>query len=308
MVFFKTNMQNTHTIAMVRPAAFGFNIETADNNHFQDSAQKNNSSLQTQALQQFDAMVQLLGSYGIDVLVLEDNIDPEKPDAIFPNNWFSCNNGNITIYPMYAKNRRTEKRALLIQNLKTKTGITVVNDWSEFEQQRYFLEGTGSMIIDHEHRIIYACLSARTNESLFKKYCKNNNYTSVSFAAADENGNEIYHTNVMMCVGNNFAVVCLNAISNNLERKKVTDSLQQTGHKIVDISFYQMNNFAGNMLQLINKKGEYFLVMSTTAFNSLDAGQITTLKKYSTIITPQVNHIEKAAGGSVRCMMAELFY
>ncbi len=301
-------MQNTHTVVMVRPAAFGFNEETALNNHFQENSQQNNSQLQQLAMQQFDAMVQLLFSHGIEVLVLKDTADPKKPDAIFPNNWFSCNNGKITIYPMQAKNRRIEKRKDLIEILKNKTGITIINDWSEFEKNEMFLEGTGSMIIDHDYRIIYACLSARTNETLLKDYCKKNNYTLIAFNAADKNGNEIYHTNVMMCVGNRFAVICLDAVTNDIERKVIVNNLQITGHEIVDISFTQMNSFAGNMLQLMNKKGEYFLVMSTTAFESLTHKQILTLQKYSTIITPDVNYIEKASGGSVRCMMAELFY
>ena len=299
--------QHTHTIAMVRPAAFGFNEETAANNFFQDSSQKNKEQLQQLALQQFDAMVLLLRSHEIDVLVLEDKAMPQKPDAIFPNNWFSCQDGTITLYPMFAKNRRIEKRQELVEILKNKTGIAVVNDWSEYEAKEKFLEGTGSMIIDHAFRIIYAGLSVRTDKNLLESFCKKNNYTSISFCAADENGNEIYHTNVMMCVGNRFAVVCLDAITNDLEKKIVVHELETTGHEIVPISFAQMNNFAGNMLQLINKKGEYLLVMSKTALNSLTTEQINTLQKYSTIVSPDVSHIENAAGGSVRCMIAELF-
>lgn len=300
--------QNTHTIAMVRPAAFSFNEETAANNFFQNSTQKNNGLLQQLALQQFDAMVLLLRRHDIDVLVLEDTATPGKPDAVFPNNWFSCQDGAITLYPMFAQNRRTEKRQELIENLKSKTGISVVNDWSEFEAKRKFLEGTGSMIIDHEFRIIYACLSVRTDKILLENFCKKNNYMPLSFCAADENGKEIYHTNVMMCVGNCFAVVCLDAMVIDIEKKILVHELETTGHEIVTISFEQMNQFAGNMLQLKNKRGEYFLVMSKTAFDSLSPKQITALQKYSTIVSPDVSHIEKAAGGSVRCMIAELFF
>ena len=301
-------MQITHTIAMVRPAAFGFNEETAANNFFQDINQKNNVQLQQLALQQFDAMVLLLRSHEIDVLVLQDTATPEKPDAIFPNNWFSCQENAITIFPLFAQNRRTEKREQLIEELKLKTGIAIVNDWSVFEEKEKYLEGTGSMVIDHEHRKIYACFSERTDKDLLESFCRKNNYTPISFSAADENGNEIYHTNVMMNVGNRFAVICLDAIPKDAERKMVMHQLETTRHEIVAISFAQMNNFAGNMLQLINKKGEYFLVMSKTAFDSLTPQQVTSLQKYSTIISPNVSHIEKAAGGSVRCMMAELFY
>ena len=251
-------MQNTHTVAMVRPAAFGFNEETASNNYFQHSSLKTNEQLQQLALYQFDAMLLLLRSVEIDVLVLEDTATPQKPDAVFPNNWFSCQDGAITLYPMFAKNRRIEKREELIKILKSKTRISVVNDWSIYEAKGTFLEGTGSMIIDHEFRIIYACLSVRTDKILLENFCKKNNYTPLSFCAADENGNEIYHTNVMMCVGNRFAVLCLDAIANDFEKKIVVHELETTGHEIVTISFEQMNQFAGNMLQLKNKKGAYF--------------------------------------------------
>ena len=301
-------MQFAHTIAMVRPAAFGFNEETAANNFFQDCNQKNNVQLQQLALQQFDAMVLLLRSHDIDVLVLQDTATPEKPDAIYPNNWFSCHDKAITIFPMFAQNRRTEKRQQLIAELKFKTGIAVVNDWSAFEEKQRFLEGTGSMVIDHERRKIYACSSVRTDKNLLESFCKKNNYTPISFSAADENGNEIYHTNVMFCMGNHFAVICLEAIKNELEKINIMHDLQTDRHEIVAISFAQMSNFAGNMLQLQNKKGEYILVMSSTAFDSLTSNQICTLKKYTAIVTPDVSYIENAGGGSVRCMMAELFY
>jgi hypothetical protein len=298
----------THAVVMVRPAAFGFNEETSFNNFFQDSSQKNNTQLQALALEQFEEMVQLLRSHEIEVLVLNDTPFPEKPDAVFPNNWFCCNHGVISIFPMCAQNRRPEKRPELVEAIKKITGIPLVNDWSFYEEDKLFLEGTGSMVFDHEARIIYACVSVRTHEKLFYQFCSQLNFTPILFSAADEKGNEIYHTNVMMCVGNGFAVVCLDAITNVIERKIVVHELDTTGHEIIEISFEQLPHFAGNMLQLITKKEEPLLVMSSTAYHSLSAGQLERIKKYTTIITPNVSHIEKASGGSVRCMMAELFF
>ena len=300
--------QSTQHIAMVRPAAFGFNEETALNNHFQHSEQKNNAGLQEQALQEFDAMVKLLEDNGIDVLVLNDTPLPPKPDAVFPNNWFCCNNGMIQVFPMYAASRRLEKNWAMIDAIKEKAGIAIVKDWGSYEEKNRFLEGTGSMIIDHVHKIAYACISARTDEKLFGQFCKENNYLPVCFAAADENGREIYHTNVMMCVGSKFAVVCIDAIISDIDRKKIIHELETTGHELINISFEQMNAFAGNMLELINDKDEQVLVMSRTAYNSLERLQLEVIRKHATILSPDVSIIEQAAGGSVRCMMAELFY
>ena len=299
-------MQNTRYIAMVRPAAFGFNEETAVDNHFQH--QQYNIDLQQQALQQFDAMVSLLRDNGIDVLVLNDEPLPPKPDAVFPNNWFCCNKAMIQVFPMYAPSRRLEKNWNMIDAVKDQTGISVVKDWGSYEERNMFLEGTGSMIIDHDHKIAYACISARTNEDLFNQFCKENNYLPISFIAGDEAGREIYHTNVMLCVGKSFAVICLDAIREEIDRKKIIHELQTTGHEIIDISFEQMNNFAGNMLELLNEKDEHIVVMSQTAFHSLKSHQLERLRQYARIVSPDVSIIEQAAGGSVRCMMAELFY
>lgn len=301
-------MQHTHHIAMVRPAAFGFNEETALNNYFQKADQKNNTSLQEKALHEFDAMVDLLQQNRIDVLILNDETQPPKPDAIFPNNWFCCNNGMIQVFPMYAPSRRLEKNQALIDAVKEKSGIQTVKDWGAYEEKNMFLEGTGSMIIDHVYNIAYACLSARTNENLFNQFCKENNYLPICFTAADKSGREIYHTNVLMCIAARFAVICLDAIKDRIDRKKIIHELETTGHEIINISFEQMDHFAGNMLELLNDKNEPVLVMSKTAFNSLDTAQTETIRKYATIISPDVSTIERAAGGSVRCMMAELFY
>lgn len=300
--------QGVDTIAMMRPAAFGYNEQTSGNNFFQESAQRNNEVLQEQALQQFDDAVEMLRNHAIDILVLQDTIVPPKPDAVFPNNWLCCNNKTISLFPMYAPNRRIEKRTEHIEAIKNKTGIQTIKDWSSYEDTGQYLEGTGSMVFDHIFRIIYACKSERTDEKLFKQFCQQNKFTPVLFEAADDRGNEIYHTNVMMCLGEKFAVICLDAIGNAIDKKIVVHELETTGHQIIPISQQQMKQFAGNMLFLINKKGEPLLVMSTTALGSLSQVQICSLEQYATLITPDVSHIEKASGGSIRCMMAELFY
>ena len=300
--------QGTATIVMLRPAAFGYNEQTSHNNFFQDSAQQNNEVLQELALKEFDAAVSLLRSHAIDVLILEDTVSPQKPDAVFPNNWFCCNNKMINLFPMYAPNRRIEKRTEHIEAIKNKTGIQTIKDWSSYEDTGQYLEGTGSMIFDHIFRIIYACKSERTDEELFKQYCLQNKFTPVLFAAADKSGHEIYHTNVMMCLGEKFAVICLDAIDNAIDKIIMVHELETSGHEIISISQQQMKQFAGNMLFLINKKGDPLLVMSTTALGSLSQDQVSSLQKHATLITPDVIHIEKASGGSIRCMMAELFY
>lgn len=293
---------------MVRPAAFGYNEETAANNYFQNSDQKNNTHLQQQALLQFDAMVKLLEANGIDVLVLNDDAHPPKPDAIFPNNWFCCNKDMIQVFPMYATSRRLEKNWQMIDAIKEKTGISIIKDWGAYEDKNMFLEGTGSMVLDHEHKIAYACLSQRTNEDLFQQFCKENNYLPVAFAAADESGREIYHTNVMMSIGQRLAIICTDAIVNDIDRKKIIHELETTGHEIINISFQQMNHFAGNMLELINDKNEILLLMSRTAMNTLHNDQLSVIQKYARIVAPDIDIIERAAGGSVRCMVAELLY
>jgi hypothetical protein len=300
--------QGTSNIVMIRPAAFGYNEQTSLNNFFQDSTQQDPELLQQLALQQFTDAVALLRSNAIDVLVLEDTLSPIKPDAVFPNNWFCCNNKTISLFPMYAANRRIEKRPELIEAIKTKTGVTTIQDWSSFEQAGHYLEGTGSMIIDHVFKIIYACKSERTNEDLFYEFCKKNKFTPILFSAVDDTGNDIYHTNVMMCLGENFAVICLDAIEDAIDKKIVVHELVTSGHEIIAISQEQVKQFAGNMLFLINRNDDPILVMSTTALASLSQVQVSALEKHATIIAPDVCHIEKASGGSIRCMMAELFY
>ncbi len=300
-------MQTASAVAMVRPAAFTFNQETAASNYFQYQPDKQVLSLQQKAIVEFDALVTLLRDNNVDVLVLEDEGGIEKPDAVFPNNWFCCNNNRLTVFPICALNRRPEKRPELIEILKKKTGICIVKDLSINEKKNIFLEGTGSMVIDHRNRVIFACISARTDKNLLAVYAADNNYGSVIFEAADDQGREIYHTNVLMCIGAGFAVICADAIKEKY-RAEVLQHLSETGHESVRISFEQMKAFAGNMLQLINDKNELLLVMSSTAFRSLLPTQINILEQFSRLVIADVSTIESASGGSVRCMMAELFY
>ena len=300
-------MQSTSTIAMVRPAAFGFNEETAVNNFFQDAAYEHNQFLQQSALQEFDAMVLLLRENNIEVIILEDNAVLIKPDAVFPNNWFTCRNGIINIFPMFANNRRLEKRTDLIEEIKTKAAVKEIKDWSSYENTGQYLEGTGSMVFDYENSTVYACRSSRTDENLFNTYAAEMSYKPVFFNATDVAGNEIYHTNVLMCIGTGYAVICVDAIKSKQEKELVTAELKKTGHHIIEISLSQMKSFAGNMLQLSNKNGKQFLLMSRTAHHSLSAIQLSNLQKFSALIVPDVTLIEKISGGSVRCMVAEIF-
>lgn len=300
-------MQCTSTLLMVRPASFGFNEQTAANNYFQDRQVSLPASLQQQAMKEFEMMVELLRNNQVEVLVIDDTQEPLKPDAIFPNNWFSCSKDSITLFPMYAANRRTEKRKDIIEQVKKKTGINVLHDMSHHEKNSMFLEGTGSMVCDHQYKIIYACLSERTNEQLLKEYAALTGYSTCIFSAADKNGREIYHTNVMMCIGERFAILCADAITKEAERRAVINVLEMTGHQVILISQDQMNSFAGNMLQINSKAGVPFLLMSKTAASSLESFQLAELKKYISPLIADVSAIEKAGGGSVRCMVAEIF-
>lgn len=299
--------QHTHSIAMLRPASFGFNEQTSGNNHFQNAAYQN-ASLQHQALYEFDQMVALLRSHGVDVLVLNDNTEATLPDAVFLNNWFCCRQKTLHLFPMWAPNRRAEKRKELVQALTQKTGINSTIDWSHFENDGLFLEGTGSMVIDHLFKNAFACISERTSLHLFEKYCREYQLYPIAFNATDEQGNAIYHTNVMMAIGEKMAIVCLAAITDDISKLTIVHELQSTGRQIVDISLEQMKCFAGNMLELINESGERLMLMSKTAYNSLHPHQIALIEQYNKIISPNISHIESAGGGSVRCMVAELFY
>ena len=301
-------MPLTSTILMVRPAAFGFNEETAANNYFQSNPGIDKEQLQQKALAEFDSMVQTLRSHGITVLVIEDSKEPPKPDAIFPNNWLSTSPGGVvSVFPMYAPSRRIEKRDEILEQLAKEFVIRDVQDWSEFEAEGRFLEGTGSMVIDHDNKMIYACVSERTSLSVLEKYAAANNFQAIAFLATDKNGMPVYHTNVVMTLGENFCVLCEEAIDEEWELIAVRQLLESTGHSIIAITRDQMHHFAGNMLQVKNNKGEKYLIMSRSAFDSLRKEQKQMLEAYSTLLPIAVPTIEEVEGGSVRCMMAEMF-
>lgn len=301
-------MQITDTILMIRPAAFGYNAETATNNFFQEKTTERNDAIHKLALQEFDDMVNVLQLNFLDVIVIEDTPLPVKPDAIFPNNWLSTSpDGVLSIFPMFAPSRRTEKRDDILNKLNEKFKISNVIDWTEFEAEGKFLEGTGSMVVDHDDKVIYACYSPRTDLSVLEKFANANGYRAIVFVATDKNGNAIYHTNVVMCVGEDFAVLCEEAIEEEWELIAVRQLLEATGHEIINITREQMHAFAGNMLQVKNKKGTKILVMGMTAYNSLTDDQRKKLAVYSLLLPIAVPTIEKVEGGSVRCMMAEIF-
>lgn len=298
-------MQNTSHLLMIKPVNFGFNAETAVNNSFQ---KKPAGDIQQQALQEFNNFVDLLRSNKVDVTVVEDSPQPATPDSIFPNNWISFHgDGTVFLYPMFAVNRRLERKDSVLGAIKQKFIVETIIDLSHYEKANLFLEGTGSMILDRANKIVYACLSPRTDATLLHEFCAALNYTAVSFQATDGNAVDIYHTNVMMCLADEYAVICLASITNENERKKVIDSLKNTGKEILEITAAQLNHFAGNMLQVKNADGVLLLVMSTQSYNSLDGEQITKLQAYNQIVHSPLNTIEAAGGGSARCMMAEVF-
>ncbi|MGM9479342.1 citrulline utilization hydrolase CtlX [Pedobacter sp. GSP4] len=297
--------QTTNHILMIRPVDFKFNEQTAGNNKFQVASTESN--VQTQALKEFDGFVALLRKNGVDVTVVDDTLQPETPDSIFPNNWVSFHeDGSIYLYPMFSENRRLERRKEILEGLKDKFEVNHISDLSFYEMQHAFLEGTGSMVLDRTNKIAYACLSVRTDEEVFDNFCMLTGYEAVAFQAVDDTNFPIYHTNVMMCIGDRFAVICLDSIPDPEERLNVTISLKGSGKEIIEISLEQMNKFAGNMLQVSNAEHESLLVMSEQAYLSLNADQIAALEQYSRIIYAPLYTIEKNGGGSARCMLAEI--
>jgi len=291
---------------MIRPVNFGFNEQTAGSNAFQVKQGVENE-VQEKALTEFNNLVTVLGNNDVDVTVIDDTPEPHTPDSIFPNNWVSFHSdGNIFLYPMQAENRRLERREDIINQLEDCFKVHHIVDLSRFEHDHKFLEGTGSMVLDRIGKIAYACLSPRTDRDVLAIFCEQTGYKTVCFDAVDEHGKAIYHTNVLMCVGSKFAVICLDSIANPHERIMVTESLQSTRKEIIEISFEQMNQFAGNMLEVQNKNGEVLIVMSQSAFKSLTEAQKATLEKYGKLIYSNINTIETNGGGSARCMIAEV--
>jgi len=299
---------------MVRPFNFHFNEETAVNNYYQKVLEGlDPAKAHEQALAEFDTFVEKLRSQGIEVAVIQDDENPRTPDSIFPNNWVSFHDdGRVAMYPMYAENRRGERREEMFELLADDFGFHVeeIEDFSGFETEGIYLEGTGSMILDRENHIAYAAISLRTDITVLETWCERFDYEYVAFTANQTVNGErlpIYHTNVMMCLGRDFSVICLNCIDDNRERKDVVDSLKKTDKKIIEISEDQKEHFAGNMLNVSNKKGKEFLVMSTAAYSSLRPDQIEAIEKHAEIIHSSLDTIEALGGGSARCMMAEVF-
>ena len=307
------NYQITNTILMIRPVQFRMNEQTAVNNYYQkvlnNISPQNVNSL---AVKEFDTLVKKLRASGIEVIVVQDTQEFDTPDSIFPNNWISFHqNGSIALYPMFAKNRRLERKESVVKSIENHGfSIAFVQDYTGAEAASVFLEGTGSVILDRINRKAYCALSPRADEGLFIEFCEDFDFFPVVFSAYQNVGEErlkIYHTNVMMCVGDTFAVVCLKAIDDKKERKNVLNHLKKDGKTIIEISENQVNQFAGNMLQLQGKNQSSYIAMSQAALESLRPDQIAALRNHGRIISSSLDTIEACGGGSARCMMAEIF-
>ena len=302
--------QITKNILMIEPVSFNYNAETALNNYFQkNDANFSKPQIQKKALEEFNNFVKLLRSKQVNVHVIKDTIHPLTPDSIFPNNWISFHSkGEVLLYPMFANNRRLERRTEIIEQLQNEYFVSEVKSLVHYEDKSIFLEGTGSMILDRTNKICYASISLRTNKSIVLDFCDQLNYKPVlfnSFQDVDGKRLPIYHTNVMMCVASDFAIVCLDAIDSQDEKNSVVNSLITTNKEIIQISELQANKFAGNMLQVQGDKK--YLIMSESAFNTLSEEQIQKIESYCSILYSDLKTIEKFGGGSARCMMAEIF-
>jgi len=288
---------------MVRPIAFGFNQQTSSTNSFQtNDSNLDANEIQKRALQEFDTFVDLLKANEVDVIVLEDSVFPPTPDSIFPNNVFSSHEGGtLVIHSMLADNRRLERNKFNTFDFLTKKRVI---DVSVYEEKNIFLEGTGSIVFDYGNKIAYASLSPRTNRELFEVQLQ---FKPISFVTTDVSGQEIYHTNVVLCIGHNFAIICKECFRDLSELHLVLDSLDKTNHEIIFINSKQLSSFSGNTYQLFNKQGQSLIVMSEQAANSLEKEQLNKLSNFGKLITPALYTIELYGGGSARCMMAEIF-
>ena len=304
--------QTTNTILMIRPVHFRMNEQTAVNNYFQEDLDIKNAEINTKAQEEFDAFVEKLRAVGVNVIVVQDDKLMDTPDSIFPNNWVSFHeNGDVGMYPMFAENRRKERRDEIFMRLE-KEGFKINNiiDYTAAENEGVFLEGTGSLLLDRKNSKAYCALSPRADEGLFIEFCEDFEYTPIVFTAnqtVDGKRMAIYHTNVMMCLGETFSVICIETIDNKKERKNVISNLKDDGKEVVKITEAQMANFAGNMLQVKGEGDKLFLIMSQAAYNSLTQVQIKNLEKHGDILSSSLDTIEACGGGSARCMMAEVF-
>ena len=297
----------TSTVFMVRPVNFAFNEQTAPSNAFQDDKTKE-LNVHDQALKEFDDFVKVLRENGVNVIVVEDKAEPHTPDSIFPNNWISTHtDGKVFIYPMEANNRRLEKRPEILEELRRKFKIESEVDLSYLESEGKYLEGTGSMVLDRQNKLAYACISPRTDKKALKIFCDLCGYKPIVFHAFGKKGKAIYHTNVMMCVGESVAIICLESITDIREREKVSNLLKASGKEIMNISYEQLHKFAGNMLELKNNEGNNLLIMSQQAYKSLSKNQLNTLERYCKIVSSPLDIIERSGGGGARCMIAEIY-
>ena len=305
--------QTTNSIVMIRPVAFRMNEQTAVNNYYQkvlDGLLP--ATVNAKAQQEFDTFVEKLRAVGVDVTVVDDTLNPDTPDSIFPNNWISFHeNGDVAMYPMFAENRRAERREEILDILEEK-GFVINNivDYTSAEEDGFFLEGTGSLLLDRENSKAYCALSPRADEELFIEFCEDFDYAPVIFEAFQTVGGErklIYHTNVMMCLGETFAVICAESIDDKKERKMVLDNLKENNKEVILITEAQVNSFAGNMLEVRGTNDKRYLVMSAAAHQCLTAKQIEQLEKHAEILSSSLDTIEACGGGSARCMMAEVF-
>ncbi len=305
-------MQVTNTILMIRPIGFRMNEQTAVNNYFQKDLEMGDSAINTKAQEEFDAFVVVLEGKGINVIVVDDIKEPNTPDSIFPNNWISFHaDGTVGLYPMFAENRRNERREDLLKTLEEQ-GFVIDNimDYTSAEKEGVFLEGTGSLLLDRVNKKAYCALSSRAHEELIIEFCEGFDYFPVIFTAYQSIDGErmaIYHTNVMMCLAEDFSVICLDTIDDKKEKKNIVDHLKQSRKEIISITEEQMHHFAGNMLQLIGADQKRYMVMSTQAHRCLTQAQIKNIEKYCDILHSSLETIETCGGGSARCMMAEVF-
>lgn len=305
--------QTTNSILMIRPVAFRMNEQTAVNNYYQKVLDNLlPATVNAKAQEEFDAFVKKLQAVGVNVIVVEDTVSPDTPDSIFPNNWISFHeNGDVVLYPMFAENRRVERREDVLDILED-NGFVIneIMDYTSAEEDGFYLEGTGSIVLDRENGKAYCALSARADEELFIEFCEDFEYSPVIFEAfqtVDGERKLIYHTNVMMCVGDTFAVICADCIDDKKERKMVLDSLRGDDKEIILITEAQVNNFAGNMLEVLGADDRRYLVMSDSAHQSLTKKQLAQIEEHVTILSSSLDTIEACGGGSARCMMAEIF-
>ncbi len=305
-------MQVTNSILMIRPVSFRMNEQTAVNNYFQENVEGSGVSINSKAQSEFDKFVNVLRAKGVQVVVVDDTKEPDTPDSIFPNNWVSFHSdGTVGLYPMFAENRRNERREDILEQLESE-GFLIENvmDYTSAEEQEIYLEGTGSLLIDRVNKIVYCALSVRADEELIIEFCEDFDCMPVIFTAnqtVEDKRLPIYHTNVMMCLAENFAVICLDTIDDKKEKKNVVHHLKESGKEIISISESQMHHFAGNMLQVLGADEKRYLVMSSQAFDSLKASQISAIEKHCEILHSSIETIETCGGGSARCMMAEVF-